>query len=161
MQGLFDAIRQNCFYLLPGTDKATVLAFLAGHLGGTELIPEFLSREEECNTGIGDGLAIPHLRAPGDGEVTCVVGWSPQGLDYGSIDGEPVHLVAMYRVPDSCKNSYLSEIACLVRIVLKNNGLSSFAHLPDLESARNLLLSWAPPQTTTVENTHPVCHHPG
>jgi mannitol/fructose-specific phosphotransferase system IIA component (Ntr-type) len=145
MNGFLDAIQNNRFFLLPSTDKDAVLSFLAERLGGVELIPEFLSREEECNTGIGDGLAIPHLRARVGVEITCVVGWSPCGLDYGSIDGSPVHLIAMYRVPDTCKNNYLAEIAGLVRLVIKNNGVGAFANLPDIETARGLLLAWLQP----------------
>jgi mannitol/fructose-specific phosphotransferase system IIA component (Ntr-type) len=73
-----------------------------------------------------------------------VVGWSPGGLDYDAIDGETVHLVVMYRVPDSRKSEYLTEIANLVRLVLRNHGAQVLAGVASLEEARRLLLSWMP-----------------
>jgi PTS system fructose-specific IIC component len=148
MQGLLDAIRNNRLHALSGTDKAAALAFLAGQLRETAGVPEdlateFAHREAECNTGVGDGLAVPHVRATAAGSIACVAGWAENGLEYDASDGEPVRLVVMYLVPDCCKNEYLKEIAGLIRALLKHGGTAQLAGAPDLDAARRILLAWA------------------
>ena len=55
------------------------------------------AREEEGTTGIGEGIAIPHakndaVRAPGLAAMVI-----RNGVDYDSMDGEPVNLVVSDR----------------------------------------------------------------
>ncbi len=47
------------------------------------------------------------------GDMVCSLGWSPAWYSLRSPDGEPVHMVVMYFVPESQKNSYLKEIPSL------------------------------------------------
>jgi len=115
MRSLLQALQEGRLVELPETDKDKSLQYLA-HL--IEAIPEVaaeplkeevLQREKSGNTGIGLGVACPHVRSTGDGELLCAVGWSPSGIDYGSKDGIKVHLVVMYYIPDSQKITYLRK----------------------------------------------------
>ena len=76
-----------------------------------------LAREQPHNTGIGKGWACPHARSPRDGELRLRRGLEPAGIDYGAPDGQPVHLVVMYFVPDAQKNAYLKEISSLAKAI--------------------------------------------
>src|ERR1017187_3561989 len=79
-----------------------------GLAGGEEV----LRREQEGNTAIGLGVAVPHVRGRREeGELFCAIGWSSQGVDYQAADGMPVHLVVMYYIPGAQKNVYLKEIS--------------------------------------------------
>ncbi len=54
-----------------------------------------ISREKMMSTGVGGGIAIPHLRNPSDQPVESprlVIGICPDGLDWGAFDREPVRL---------------------------------------------------------------------
>ncbi len=74
--------------------------------------------EEQAITYLKDGIACPHARSEEhSGEMACVIGWSPDGLDYGNTDGWPVHLILMYYVPGSARNAYLTELATLARAI--------------------------------------------
>ena len=99
-----------------------------------------MARERAANTGIGMGWACPHGRHPGEGELVCAVGWSPAGIQYGSSDDKPVHLVVMHYVPDVQKNVYLKEISGLVQVIKKNEGKKEVEKARDLMEVRNLLL---------------------
>jgi hypothetical protein len=89
------------------------------------------------------GVGVPHIRARREeGDLFCAVGWTAQGIDYGSPDGEHVHLVVMYYIPGSQKNVYLKEISTLVKAMRKSGGIEPIAHAPDLNAVRNLLLDW-------------------
>jgi PTS system nitrogen regulatory IIA component len=150
MRSILTALQEGRLFELPETGKARALEFLARILDanpdivvGTDAIEEIQRREEECNTGIGLGVGVPHIRASREeGELFCAIGWSPQGIDYGASDGERVHLVFMYYIPGSQKNVYLKEISSLVKAIRKSGGIKPIAHATDLNAVRNLLLDW-------------------
>lgn len=63
-----------------------------------------LKREEIHTTALGNGmdLAVPHARHPAVRELVGVLGRSHAGVDFGSPDGQPVHLfVLLLSHPDS------------------------------------------------------------
>jgi len=110
---------------------------------GTDIIEEVKQREQECNTGIGLGVGVPHIRARREeGELFSAIGWSPKGIDYGASDGQPVHLVFMYYIPGAQKNVYLKEISTLVKAIRKSGGIDPIVHAVDLNDVRNQLLDW-------------------
>jgi mannitol/fructose-specific phosphotransferase system IIA component (Ntr-type) len=150
MRSVLTALQEGRLFELPDTGKPRSLTFLARILDanpnievGTDAIEEIQLREQECNTGIGLGVAVPHVRARREeGELYCAIGWSAQGIDYGAQDGALVHLVFMYYIPGAQKNVYLKEISTLIKAVRKSGGMEPIAHAPDLNAVRNLLLDW-------------------
>jgi PTS system fructose-specific IIC component/PTS system nitrogen regulatory IIA component len=52
-------------------------------------------REEKMSTGIKKGIALPHGKVPGLDGISGVLGVSKRGIDYDSLDGQPVYLVFM------------------------------------------------------------------
>ena len=151
MRSILTALQDGRLFELPeGASKDRVLAFLARILdanpkieAGADAVEEIKLREQECNTGIGLGVAVPHMRArQEEGELFCAIGWSSQGIEYGSADGMPVHLAVMYYIPGAQKNVYLKEISTLVKAIRKSGGIEPIAKAPDLGAVRNLLLDW-------------------
>ena len=160
MRSILTALQEGRLFELPETGKVRALEFLARILDanpdievGTDTIEEIQKRELECNTGIGMGVGVPHIRARREeGDLFCAVGWSSPGIDYGSPDGEHVHLVVMYYIPGAQKNVYLKEISTLVKAMRKSGGIEPIAHAPDLNAVRNLLLDWV---STVLGDTGP------
>jgi len=99
-------------------------------------------REKQFNTGIGKGVAVPHCRVDVDGELLCSVGWSPKGIAYGSPDGQPVHLIFMYYVPDGQRNLYLKEISGLAKVLSGSDAMAKFTSTTNLNELREHLLDW-------------------
>ena len=58
-----------------------------------EMLSSIKKREEEINTGVGNGVAILRCVCKGAGKMAGAVGISQQGLDYGSVDNKPVHVI--------------------------------------------------------------------
>ena len=52
-------------------------------------------RESKMSTGIMHDIAVPHGNCSSVKEVIGAIGISRKGIDYDSLDGEPVHLVFM------------------------------------------------------------------
>jgi nitrogen PTS system EIIA component len=150
MRSILNALHEGRLFELPDTDKTRALEFLARILDanpdievGTDAIEAVQQREQECNTGIGLGVAVPHVRAQRDeGELFCAIGWSQPGINYGAPDNVPVHLVFMYYIPGAQKNIYLKEVSILVKAIKKSGGIAPIEGAPDLNEVRNLLLDW-------------------
>jgi mannitol/fructose-specific phosphotransferase system IIA component (Ntr-type) len=149
MKSLLEALEEGRLIELPECTKEEALELLS-HL--IEAIPDIgtkndlmksvMEREAQSNTGIGRGVACPHCRTPNEGELLCAVGWSPDGIAYGSTDGKPVHLVVMYYVPDSERNAYLKEISGLAKSISAGDTIESISSLPDIHTVREKLLDW-------------------
>jgi PTS system nitrogen regulatory IIA component len=148
MRSLLNALQDGRLIELPDTDKWKSLKFLA-HLieaipevSQTDLAEQVQAQEQSNNTGIGLGIACPHVRVQGNGELLSAVGWSPVGIDYGAKDGKAVHLVVMYYIPESQKNTYLKEVSSLVRAVRPEGEIQSIAKAEDIAKVREELLDW-------------------
>jgi fructose-specific phosphotransferase system IIA component len=75
-------------------------------------------REQLHSTGIGDGVALPHARNALVGLVErpiIVFGRSPQGIQFGAIDGEPSKLFFLLVAPTVTE--HLSVLARLSRLL--------------------------------------------
>ena len=149
MKSLLDALQCGRLVELPTTEKEASLRTLAHLIEAVpemsrevDLVGEVLKRERTVNSGIGLGVACPHVRVGGNGELLCSVGWSPAGIDYGAADGKKVHLVAMYFIPDVQKHAYLKEISGLAEAVTKKGDIQSIATAMDVAAVREQLLEW-------------------
>jgi len=85
-----------------------------------ELIKVLLERERLGSTGIGDGVAIPHGKFPGISEPIISFGRSEKGLDFDSMDGQPVHLLFLLVAPEDSASIHLKALARIAKI-LKND----------------------------------------
>ena len=147
MKCILDALHDGRLIELPDNNKDKALEYLATLI---EAIPDLgceggitekvLAREAAHNTGIGKGWACPHARTPMHGDMVCSLGWSPTGIDYGAPDGAPVHMVVMYFVPDTQKNSYLKEISSLARAIQGHAEMQDLKSMTDLGDVRHKLL---------------------
>ncbi len=72
-------------------------------------------REDKMSTGIKKGIALPHGKAEGLSGLSGVLGISRRGIEYSSLDGEPVYLV--FLLVSSPKDSEL-HLAALKRLAI-------------------------------------------
>jgi len=101
LPGLEEAIRSGgIHYRVSGTDKKSVLYSVVGlmqlpeEVDRSHLLEVILARESLGSTGIGDGIAIPHVRNPivlhlPQPSITLCFLESP--IPFESMDGKPVH----------------------------------------------------------------------
>ncbi|MFQ5653410.1 MAG: PTS sugar transporter subunit IIA [Planctomycetota bacterium] len=76
-----------------------------------------LAREREATTGIGSGIAIPHMKeCPHVSEIRGVFGRSRQGVDFAASDGERVHLFFMMLTPGGEHAGHVDVMRKIVRI---------------------------------------------
>ncbi len=84
----------------------------------TMVTEETMKREMVGSTGIGHGIAIPHCRTNLTSKIICAYGHCSAGLDFDSLDGEPVHSVFLLITPPDLKDQHLQlmkSFACQIR----------------------------------------------
>ena len=147
MDSLLDALQEGRLIELPNNDKYHSLQLLSHIIeaipsvpAGTDVEGLVLAREKSTVTALGNGFACPHGRVPYDEDLICSLGWSQAGIDYGSPDNSPVHIIIMYLVPNNQRNQYLKEISLLAKALQANTKIDFLRLSNDLNSVRNYLL---------------------
>jgi nitrogen PTS system EIIA component len=84
------------------------------------LVKVLLERERLGSTGIGDGVAIPHGKFHGIAEPVISFGRSLKGLDFESMDGQPVYLFFLLVAPENSASVHLKALARIAKL-LKNS----------------------------------------
>jgi PTS system nitrogen regulatory IIA component len=84
------------------------------------LVKVLLERERLGSTGIGDGVAIPHGKFHGISEPVISFGRSIKGLDFESMDGQPVFLFFLLVAPENSASVHLKALARIAKL-LKNS----------------------------------------
>ncbi|MBW1760225.1 MAG: PTS sugar transporter subunit IIA [Deltaproteobacteria bacterium] len=77
-------------------------------------------RERLASTGIGSGVAIPHGRYDGVGELRAAVAVCPAGVDFDAVDSLPVTILVGIVGPRSMPQKHLAALAGVSR-VLRND----------------------------------------
>lgn len=77
---------------------------------------EVLGREGEGTTGIGGGVAVPHAKTQLVKELVVAVGVSEVGIDFSSVDGDPVHVVFLIASPPDATAEYLALMRWVVSL---------------------------------------------
>ena len=81
---------------------------------GEVFVEKLLQRERLVSTGIGKGVAVPHLRRPQDnprGGPVLVVGLCREGTDFDALDGRKTHLFLLL-----CTDSEVVHLRVLAKL---------------------------------------------
>lgn len=131
------------------TDKEEFLRRLARVMGSAEEVTnveEFessiIDREGIMSTGIGLGLAIPHAKIASVKDFVISVGISREGIDYGAIDDQRVHIVVMIATPEREKDNYVRVLAKVVRILKSPEVRTGIVEAKDPTGVEQVIRQW-------------------
>ncbi len=82
-----------------------------------KLIIDFVNRERKATTGIGHGVAIPHVRTMQAKEFIIAFARSTRGYEFEAMDGEPVHLFFIMAAPPYDDTLYLRIFKSLAEML--------------------------------------------
>lgn len=82
-----------------------------------EIESSLIEREKTMSTGIGKGVAIPHCTSVLVNDTIIVISLSEKGIDFDSIDGEPVKIVIMLIVPKSKLTQHIKTLANIAKLM--------------------------------------------
>lgn len=83
----------------------------------TKLLLDFVNREKKATTGIGHGIAIPHIRSMQAKEFSIAFARSTVGYDFDSLDNEPAHLFFIMAAPPYEDDFYLKVYKSLAEML--------------------------------------------
>lgn len=83
-----------------------------------KFVESIWAREKESTTGIGGGIAMPHARNKYINKARVLFAKSEKGVDYDSLDQQPVHLFFMITAPAGADNTHLQALAKLSSLLI-------------------------------------------
>ena len=121
--------RDQIVIIKKGASKHEALDALIGSVSRNPAITDceafsqaVYAREAVQSTGIGGGIAIPHVRIPEVTSPTLGVGIAPEGIDFGTLDNQPVFVLVIFATPEGADKEYLSLLA-QVMLALRDQDL--------------------------------------
>lgn len=122
--------RERILIDLKSTDKLGVLEELSRVLiDQGQVAPErredvmagLVEREELTSTGLGYGLALPHIKTNAVTRIHIVFGRSVRGIDFASLDGNPTYLFFLVLAPPEMTTEYLKVISIISALMKDAN----------------------------------------
>jgi mannitol/fructose-specific phosphotransferase system IIA component (Ntr-type) len=113
---------------LQSTDRDGVITELvsalvqAGRLPASseaEITKAVIKRENEASTGMGKGVAVPHVKHAAAEDVLAVVGQTDAGIDFSSLDEQPVYSVLLLVSPPGNPDRHLRAMEKIFKHIQK------------------------------------------
>ena len=147
MSGNLDFIDPSRICIIPeGASKQEALdqivALLEGnpHIDDLEKVRQAVfEREAIQSTGLGNGVAVPHVRIPEVQALTIALGIAPDGSDFDALDNNPVQIIVLFATPKDAKKTYLCFLAQVMVALRNRNTFASLASCRTVEQVRALL----------------------
>ena len=95
-----------------------------GTITQQQIVQHILEREKGSSTGIGNGIAIPHIRLDGLKEPMVRLAIVKDGLDFNAIDGKPCKIFFLFITPSDQTTTHL-QILAKISSILGNDKLRS------------------------------------
>ena len=82
---------------------------------GKDIAASVIKRENEASTGMGKGVAVPHVKHKAIRNVVAAVGLSGTGVNFLALDKQPVYSVILLISPADNPDKHLQAMECLFR----------------------------------------------
>jgi len=88
------------------------------------LFQKLISREKDMSTGIGNQIAIPHVRDKSISNFKAVIYLLDREIDFNSIDGRKVRLIIFFAIPENDSGNYMKTMSKVVEFLRKADNRS-------------------------------------
>lgn len=85
------------------------------------IVAAIMKREELGSTGIGNGVAVPHTKHASVTKLIATVALANGGVDFASLDGEPVHILFLLVSPPDKPGDHLRALESISRHLRNQN----------------------------------------
>ncbi len=82
-----------------------------------KVVDSLIARESLGSTAIGQGVAIPHTKCDCVQNLVAAFGLSKKGIDFDSLDGEPVSIFFLLIAPQDSAGPHLKALARISRLL--------------------------------------------
>lgn len=111
---------------LQATDKESIIRELVDLLISSgavnsrdrdKIISILMDRESLGSTGVGQGIGIPHGKTNSVKKLVASLGISKKGVNFDSLDGEPVYIIFLLLAPEDSAGPHLKALAKISRLL--------------------------------------------
>lgn len=88
-----------------------------------EFVNDVFEREEQGETGIGNGIAIPHGKSTSVIKTAIAIGRSKVDLEWETIDNQPVRNIILFAVKDQDKTNLHLKLLAKIAGSLANDAV--------------------------------------
>lgn len=115
-------------------DQVVALMVKSGKINDEEAYrKQVYAREEESTTGIGEGIAIPHGKCDAVSRPGLAAMVVKDGVDFDSLDGEPVTLIFLIAAPNTEDNVHLDVLSKLSVLMMDEEFSDSLRHAASVD----------------------------
>lgn len=114
----------------------------AGYFPGCEpdeIVKAILRREQLGSTGIGRHIAIPHAKHPSLDKLVGTIGLSKAGVQFDSIDTQPVHVLVLLISPKDKPGDHLRALENVVKSMRNQDFVDALRRAETPDDVWNLL----------------------
>lgn len=86
-------------------------------LPAREIFDAWMQREKLNSTGLGEGIAIPHGKLLNAPKIFGIFARLERGIDFESVDGQPVDLLFALIAPESAGADHLKALSVIARLL--------------------------------------------
>lgn len=135
-------------YRLKANSKKTLLQKLSESLAeatgleARDIFDRLTEREKLGSTGMGGGIAIPHARMENLDRVYTIFATMDEGVDFESIDEQPVDLVFVLLAPQEAGADHLQALAAASRLLRTADFCMRVRGASSVDAVESLLLNY-------------------
>jgi PTS system nitrogen regulatory IIA component len=112
-----------------------------------QILDALLDRERIGSTGIGCGVAIPHIKLANISRMYGVLARLETPVDYDAVDGKPVDIIFLLLAPAEAKTTqHLKMLAHISRFLKDNATCAAIRDAAGNADIEALLAAWAKSQ---------------
>jgi mannitol/fructose-specific phosphotransferase system IIA component (Ntr-type) len=145
-------LAENIITDLKQVNRWDVIKLLVGLLVKSGVIPESISeqvtkalidREKSMSTGIGKGVAIPHCAIDQIDEARVAMAVIEKGINFESIDDEPVHVVVLLLSPKSKMQNHVKNLAGIAKFLSNDALKNAIISMKNTADIKNFIIEHA------------------
>lgn len=103
------------------------------------LIASVLEREAKGTTGFGRGVAVPHVKHKAVRRMAAGIALAPRGLDFDSMDKQPVYSIFLLLSPDNRPEEHLQAMEVIFRNLSKETFRRFLRQAATLDEVKTLI----------------------
>lgn len=114
----------------------------AGRIGKgkrQDIIREVIKRENEASTGLGKGVAVPHVKHKAVKEAVAAIGQSSRGIDFFALDKQPVYSVILLISPADDPDQHLQAMESIFKHLQQERFRKFLRQCRSIEQVEDLL----------------------
>ena len=129
----------SCTSKKSALEKISHIAAEKLNLKTQDVFDSLIAREKIGSTGVGSGIAIPHIKISSDLPATAVFLQCKEGIDYDAYDGNKVDVLFAIFVPENLCDKYLLALSEISQKLLDKKFLRQLRNAENNEELFELL----------------------